>query len=324
MKRPIFRTRDTVAFLAAVSFLLSLALAPAAFALNPSTPVSSDGAELAAGPLPEGMVAARPFAGTGRITPELLAARAELALSYDEIKALAPATAGVGIESVLGSDTRVRAYTNTYPARATALITFTGGYCTGFFIGTNTVATAGHCVHSGRGGAWRRNVRVYPGYNAGSAPYGSYPSTRLYSVTGWTVRGNESFDYGAVKINSTVGNTVGWYGYLWQTPSLNNTPAIILGYAGDKSPARSAWMSADKVLFTGTEQVFYRNDSFGGQSGSAVWFDQYSGATGSIGPYAYAIHGYGVHGVYPHTLNHGKRITQAAFTNLTNWRNAAP
>jgi glutamyl endopeptidase len=95
-----------------------------------------------------------------------------------------------------------------------------------------------------------------------------------------------------------------------------------MGYPGDKSPSQSQWIGADEVNYTGTQQVYYRTDTYGGESGSAVWYDRPSGTTGSLGPYAYAIHAYGIHGSYPHTINHGTRITQSVFNNLIAWRAA--
>jgi glutamyl endopeptidase len=225
----------------------------------------------------------------------------------------------------IGTDTRFRTYTNAFPARAIALITFSRGYCTGWFYGPNVVATAGHCVHSGgSGGTWRTNVRVYPGYNAGSAPYGSYPAKWLASVAGWTQNADERYDYGVVKLSTNVGNTVGWFGFWWQSGSLRGLPAVIAGYPGDKSPTQSQWIGTDQVRVMQERQVFYKNDTFGGQSGSAVWHDRPAGSSFCAnGPCAYAIHAYGLHGSAPHSdHNHGTRIVQAVFDNLVAWRNA--
>ena len=159
------------------------------------------------------------------------------------------------------------------------LIKSSGAWCTGWFYGPNVVATAGHCVHQGGGGSRYTNVTVYPGYDNGSAPYGSYPAKWTASVVGWTVNGDERYDYGVIKLSTNVGNTVGWYGFWWQTASLNNTPSIILGYPGDKAqdPKQTQWVAVDKTRVTQERQVFYKNDTFGGMSGSAVWEDRPAG-----------------------------------------------
>lgn len=268
------------------------------------------------------------FEGTGLDEAELLANGVELSGPDGEVNAAeldyllslpALGSPAAGPEVLLGSDTRSRLYTTSFPARAVVLITFTGGRCTGFMIGNNTVATAGHCVHSGGpGGAWRTSVVVYPGYNGTSAPYGSCSARTLYSVTSWTTTANEQYDYGAIKLNCTVGNSTGWFGF--RSGAGSNTPAIITGYPGDKT--LEMWQSSDKIRTTTTLQAFYSNDTVGGMSGSPVWEDWWSSNL-SRGAYANAIHAYGTHGSSPHSLyNHGTRITSAVFRNLLNWKNA--
>jgi glutamyl endopeptidase len=218
-------------------------------------------------------------------------------------------------EVIIGFDTRERLYTTTYPTRARVLITFTGGRCSGTLIGPNTVATAGHCVHTGgTGGSWRpvSSFRIYAGRDGGLSPYGVCTARTLYSVTGWTTSANEEYDYGAIKLNCTVGNTVGWFGFVATTPT--NFPSVIGGYPGDKPLTQ--WMSSDRVRALSTRQLFYRNDTIGGQSGSAVWHDP-------NGPYIIGIHAYGTHGAGNHALyNHGTLITSAVASNLLAWRNA--
>ena len=49
--------------------------------------------------------------------------------------------------------------------------------------------------------------------NGSSYPYGSYSGKTFYSVKGWTENGDTNYDYGAIKVNGSPGNTVGWYGY---------------------------------------------------------------------------------------------------------------
>jgi glutamyl endopeptidase len=220
--------------------------------------------------------------------------------------------------SIIGADTRTRVNpTTSYPARAIALVTFSGGSCTGWFINKDTVATAGHCVHSGGpGGNWRSNVKVYPGRNGSVSPYGSCTAKRLYSVTGWTGSSDETYDYGAIKLNCTVGNTVGWFGFFWQSASLNGLPATVAGYPDDKGFQQ--WKATSTVSATQTRQVFYKNDTRPGQSGAPIYYNKSGCGQCSMG-----IHAYGVHGSSPHNANnHGTRINQAVFNNLNSWKNA--
>lgn len=305
------------AFLGLVA-VLALTNAPVpAFAQSNHDSVSSDGSVVAA----EAAVRrpARPSVGESTVTAAALSAEGvniapESAARLTRLLALRD-PAETGTEVVIGPDTRERLYTTTYPTRAKVLITFSAGRCSGTMIGPNTVATAGHCVHSGgSAGAWYpvSSIRVYPGRDGTSSPYGFCTARTTYSVAGWTVTGSENFDYGAIKLNCTVGNTVGWFGITTVAPT--GFPSVIGGYPGDKPLTQ--WTSSDRIRAASTNQVFYLNDTIGGQSGSAVWYDR-------DGPYIIGIHAYGTHGTGNHLLyNHGTRIIAAVFNNLVAWSNA--
>jgi glutamyl endopeptidase len=299
---------------------------------DPQRAVSSDGASFTASEYAQQVLGETGFEGTAA---EGFASDAEAEFprrteSAKEVWALwnsRPANGKVGIESIIGADTRVLINpTTSYPARAVALITFNqngSSYrCTGWLYGKDVVATAGHCVHTGGpGGSWSTNVRVYPGRNGSSSPYGSCTAKRLYSVTGWINSSDERYDYGVVKLNCTIGNTVGWFGYWWQTATLTNLPTLISGYPGDKPLTQ--WRSTDKVRVTQTLQLFYQNDTVGGMSGSPVYYNRPAGSASCTGYCSMAIHAYGLHGSPPHsTNNHGTRIVQAVFNNLMAWKNA--
>lgn len=216
----------------------------------------------------------------------------------------------VGAESILGADNRYRITdTRAYPARATVRITSSIGQCTGWMIDDDTVATAGHCLHNGS--SWATGVSVAPGQNGSVKPYGSCGSRGLHSVLGWTRDRNWEYDYGVIKLNCTVGNTVGWYGLRWTTASLNGVASITRGYPGDK-PAEQ-WASNGTVRRSDVRKLFYTNDTVGGQSGSPV-YDYVNGN----GPYGIAVHAYGTND--GGATNSGTRITQAVFNNFQNWK----
>nr|MDT0656638.1 trypsin-like serine protease [Micromonospora sp. DSM 115978] len=238
---------------------------------------------------------------------------------------------GMGIESIFGPDDRIRITpTTSFPARAVVQITRNGAaHCTGWLYGPDIVATAGHCVHSGgSGGAWfTGQLTVWPGRNGTAAPYGGCTARRLYSVVGWTVNGLEEHDYGAIKLNCTVGNTTGWFGYWWQTASLAGNSTLINGYPGDK-PFGEQWRGdnvARTVAVSQANQIFYSNDTMGGMSGSPVYRYRVPGSAFCAGYCAMGIHAYGFpHLGFPHnTYNHGTRITEVRFNNMQAWR-AAP
>lgn len=283
--------------------------------LAPHTAVSSEGLILgkenaARG---NGPMVSPAFAGN----PE---AAADESLTVND-KPVAPAVAehpeqqgDFGIESVIGTDQRTQVTnTTTYPYSAIVHITSSIGGCTGWMISERTVATAGHCVHSGgSGGSWASNVTVYPGRDGSSTPYGSCSATNLYSVTGWTQDRDWNYDYGAIRLDCTVGNQTGWIGF-HTAGSFVGTAENISGYAGDK-PYGTQWEHADQVRSESSQKIWYQNDTYGGQSGSPV-YETYDSDCG--GPCAIGIHAYGSGGG---SYNSGTRINSSVYNNLNSWK----
>ena len=253
----------------------------------------------------------------GHVPPEIL--EAEKHLSPPPVGDTGPQRAGgAATDAVIGRDRRQRVYTNLYPARAVVFITFEGFRCSGFLIGADIVATAGHCVHEGSGGRWYDvgSYQIYPGRNGALAPYGSCTAARLFSVRGWTDGGLHTHDYGAIKLNCRVGNNVGWFGWWWTGDSTLHQPVTVQGYPSDQ-PNATQWLSADKSRCNSTHKVFYLADTAGGGSGGPVWQDR----NGAI---AFGIHAYGRFGDGCNAANNnGVRITEVVSRNLLAWR-AAP
>ncbi|MFL5239701.1 MAG: trypsin-like serine peptidase [Rhizomicrobium sp.] len=235
-------------------------------------------------------------------------------------------TGGAGVDTVIGADRRVRVKTTTvFPRSATTYITFVqhgqSRTCSGWMISKDTVATAGHCLNSGPAGGsvWSTSVKVYPGRNSSSSPYGSCGAKTLWSNDGWTKNGDEKSDYGAIKLNCTIGSTTGWYGMYWTSATLKGTPSFTLGYPTDKLAA-TQWVAKNCAGATGfqlcriavsqEQQLFYSNDTDPGQDGAAIYYSQ----SENCSPCGIAINAYGLHGSYPHnTFNHGTRITKEMF-----------
>jgi glutamyl endopeptidase len=231
---------------------------------------------------------------------------------------LPTAQGSVGSETIIGPDDRVRITpTTAFPARATVLVTFSTGRCSGWMIGPDTVATAGHCVHTGGpGGEFRRDVVVYPGRNGGLSPYGSCTAKRLYTVDRWVAASDDRYDYGAIKLNCRIGLTTGWYGLYRTSGSLTGEPSTITGYPGDKP--LTLWQSVDRIRVTQARRLFYQNDTIGGMSGSPVY-----NVRPGCGTCAMAVHAYGIYGRPPFsTNNHGTRITQDVYDNYVAWQSA--
>jgi glutamyl endopeptidase len=230
-------------------------------------------------------------------------------------------------ETVVGADRRFRLYPREsgFPYRAIGLLTYTQDgadyMCTAWLISKDTVATAGHCVYQF---GWSTNVRFYPAYNAGVAPFGSCSGRRLFAVARW-VQGafdssSQDFDYGAVKLNCDIGKTTGWLGYYATADSLAGLPVLLMGYAGDKSPPKSLWGAAGSIAVSERRVIRYQLDTGGGQSGAPlIEADRGASRAKCFGTCVVGIHTYGD---LSGGNNSGTRINQAVADNLTTWKNA--
>ena len=72
---------------------------------------------------------------------------------------------------------------------------------------SSVVATAGHCVHGGKGKFASRWVFV-PAYQNGAAPYGQWAATSFSAPTQWTKGGDITYDTAFVKVAPLNGKTL--------------------------------------------------------------------------------------------------------------------
>jgi glutamyl endopeptidase len=232
--------------------------------------------------------------------------------------------AGPNSESVIGADGRTRiTNTRSFPARATVLILFNGNHlCSGWLVNRDTVVTAGHCVAEGDGSPLyaRSAYEIAPGYDRSAsprAPYGVCGAKRLYTNATWKNQGRDDFDYAAIKLDCNVGNQTGFFGY--RRNVVQNNVVRVQGYPGDK-PFGTQWQMGGRVTVLDPRRVFYDLDTAPGQSGSPVWRN----VNENCPRCGIAIHAYGTYGGAPpySNNNHGTRITDPVFQNLTNWKNA--
>ncbi len=222
-------------------------------------------------------------------------------------------------ETVHGVDDRRRIKsTKNYPWRATASLVITARddsswIGTGWFIGPNTLVTAGHCVYIHRPERPERHgfvkrIVVIPGRNENEMPYGSAASETFFSVKGWTEHGRSDFDYGAIKISTGLGDKVGTLGFgVFGRDDLMSVTGNIAGYPGDKEKG-TLWYDHNRVARVSDRKIYYDIDTAGGQSGAAV----YKFEDGQR--IAFGIHAYG-----GAINNSATRITTPVFQNLTNW-----
>lgn len=224
--------------------------------------------------------------------------------------------------SVIKRDTRrVVINTTNRPARSVVQIRFgkEGSFgkfgCTGAFISSNVILTAGHCVFSRN--SWHKEFTVYPGRNGAIKPFGKCTAKRLYSVAGWLrpdpERDARFYDLGAIELDCDVGEQTGWFAMAAMPDDPANKNTVINGYPCDKTPAGRQWESSDKARELTPLKVFYKNDTFGCMSGSPVFL-------GDDRNTIYAVHTNGLHGEKPWKKNNaGTRLTEERIANLMAW-----
>lgn len=104
----------------------------------------------------------------------------------------------------------------------------------------SVIVTAGHCVHSGRGGAWHRNIVFVPGYRAVgsvSQPFGQFTANRYTTSTSWTTSSSFEQDYAMVRLNANsrrqlVQNLTGSRGIAWNQSRSQSFQSY--GYPADR------------------------------------------------------------------------------------------
>lgn len=160
--------------------------------------------------------------------------------------------------------------------------------CSGVVVTTaarNTVFTAGHCVHGGKGGTWLdRRWTFLPDYYKGDAPAGVWAARQLWSLNGWMNDSNRAYDIGAAVMFPLNGrklmDVTGSQGIRFNGPS---TPNVFhFGF-----PANSPFDGEDLINCDGPT---WRRGGFtgdlamactmqGGASGGA-WLADFNGNSG--------------------------------------------
>jgi len=137
----------------------------------------------------------------------------------------------------------------------------------------------------------------------------------LFAPSGWTSGEDELFDYGAIKLDTPLGNTVGWLGYGAKLDeNVVKRNVRIFGYPSDK-PQGTMWGTRRDIKGVEDQKLYYKIDTFGGQSGSPV----YGKLSNSCQPCAFGIHAYGVGGVTYPGSNSATRVTDTVVANLLFW-----
>lgn len=194
--------------------------------------------------------------------------------------------------SVVGTDQRHLQSPSSYPYTAMGQIEIG---CTGTFIASRTVQTAGHCVHNRH--SWHRYLDI--AREKGCDPSEGKTHKWAYAITlkSWVEHSYASSDIAWIiyKTHSPVTMPM-----TSETPS-EGTEIRIYGYPADL-PNRCLYGTSCKLSQVMEKRLAYQCDTFGGNSGSAIYYMK-EGKPTIIG-----VHGYGTENSVS-GYNKGTRIT---------------
>ena len=236
------------------------------------------------------------------------------------------------LETVIGPDDRILVNdTSRFPWRAIAQLEITPQpgkagplIGTGWFIGPKTLITAGHCVFDpDQIGGWAKAIKVTPGKYGTNAPFGAHLAARFATIDQWlNLVGTESgfgFDIGCIQLATPVGDQTGLFNVKAASDAdLRDQLVNVSGYPVDRNLGTMQYLHANRIKAIAPQRVFYDVDTYGGQSGSAVYVLNDAGDI----PQAVAIHAYGTGATpadVPLEVNSGTRLTPALVEQMKKW-----
>ncbi|NQW11943.1 MAG: trypsin-like serine protease [Alphaproteobacteria bacterium] len=183
----------------------------------------------------------------------------------------------------------------------------------GAMISSNDVLTAGHVLWDETYG-YAKSVRVIPGQSGSSEPFGSATSSDLHVADSYIITGGStSYDIGVINLGTDLGNSTGTFNMQAVAGSqVSGTFVNTAGYPGDLFNAEYMYSASGTVAFTSGNNMYYADtmDTYGGQSGSPVWW--YDAATGTRTIV-------GVHTFGGFTYNGGTLLTDEFYTLVNTW-----
>ncbi len=148
----------------------------------------------------------------------------------------------------------------------------------GFMIGPNAVATAGHLLYDIEDKhGFVVEAKVYPGRTGNTIPYGEVTASTFSVANQYVESENSNYDWGIIELDSNIGYTVGWMEIKTQTSSYNGTAIRTNGYPAevDGERTRIMYRSNGTISNTYTYRLKSTNTkSTNGMSGGPLYIKQ--------------------------------------------------
>ena len=161
-------------------------------------------------------------------------------------------------------------------------------------VGHQVILTSAHCTYVGHEfnpGKLAKKITVY---FPGQAPQvATSAAGQLWACPEYIqykkeekMRASQDNDYGLIKLPGSSEGGFGWSALASDT-QLSGRVVSNCGYPADKEPTGHLWITGGKVTRLNDNRIYYKNDTYSGQSGSPVytWLKGYWTAVG--------IHSYG-------------------------------
>lgn len=163
-----------------------------------------------------------------------------------------------------------------------------GSYCSAATLNTKSkrvVITAGHCVHSGRGGTWRSNLVFVPDFRGeavNKTPHGTFQARTLHTFRTWIEKGGTDQGwYRDVGMITTYANGQGQRvvaavgGNGMKIDQYYRWPVAVFGYPSNLSDGQAMWgctgMTRKSGVAARTSLISGCNFGPGSSGGPWVW-----------------------------------------------------
>ncbi len=161
----------------------------------------------------------------------------------------------------------------------------------GAMISSNDVLTAGHVLWDSTYG-YAKSVRVIPGQSGSLEPFGSATSSDLHVPDSYiSTGGSFSYDIGVINLGTDLGSATGWFNtQAVSSGDVTGTYVNTAGYPGDLYGGEYMYWAGGTASFAFGNNIYYSDtlDTYGGQSGSPVWwYDSTTGTRTVIGVHTF-------------------------------------